>query len=98
MNGPSISFWPLTQSLVLDNVEVFVDTVSGLEDPVPADNVVDCVDCEGAVEGELYTLEELDIDGKGLVDLTDSSKRHLLDMIRICSKPRLQQLQAFNKP
>ena len=47
-----------------------MDTVLGLEDPVPADSDVDCVDCEGAVEGELYTLEELDIEGRGLVDLT----------------------------
>ena len=31
-------------------------------------------------------------------DFNRQLRRHLLDMIRICSEPRLQQQQAFNRP
>ena len=58
MNGLSLSFCPLTQSLVLDKAGVAVDVEMDLEDPVPADSTVEWVDCEETEEGELYTLAE----------------------------------------
>lgn len=58
INGLSLSFCPLTQSLVLDKVEVAVDVGVDLDDPVPDDKTVEWVNCEETVEGELYTLTE----------------------------------------
>lgn len=58
INGLSLSFCPLTQSLVLDKVGVAVDVEVDLEDPVPADSAVEWVNCEEAEKGKLYTLAE----------------------------------------
>lgn len=58
INGLSLSFCPLTQSLVLDRVEAAAEEDVVLDELDPAVKVVEWVDCEGAVVAELYTLAE----------------------------------------